>query len=230
VVSGCLGLLLSLLIAKMRGAAVLTVTLCTGLLLFEGAGQLSWLTGGDTGLQAIEMWPLFGRFEFDLVGRTAFWYAYGVTLLVFLLARRYIHSPEGLALLGIRENQERMAMLGVSTVRRKMIAFTISGTIAGVAGALIAQTTQIVALETLSLEKSVSVLVMLIVGGLGTLIGGFIGAAAFIWVKDALSVINPVYWVFWLGLILIANVSIAPTGLIGAINKLSRIMHRRKRP
>lgn len=219
--SGALGLVFSFLIAKVRGTAVLMVTLCIGLLLFEAASRMPWLTGGDSGLQGIDMWPLFGIFEFDLFGKTAFWYAYAVAFLLYVLARRYIYSPEGLALEGIRENEQRIAMIGVSTARRKMIAFTISASIAGIAGALLAQTTQIVALETLSFERSVSCLIILIAGGIGTLIGGFVGAAAFIWARDILSTLNPVYWMFWLGLVLIALVSLATGGILGVLGQLT---------
>ncbi|MCC8954387.1 branched-chain amino acid ABC transporter permease [Bradyrhizobium sp. Pear77] len=228
--AGGLGLAFSSVIAKVRGAAVLMVTLCIGLLLFEAASRMPWLTGGDTGLQGIDMWPLLGLFEFDLFGRTAFWYAYAVAFLLYLAARRYIHSPEGLALKGIRENHDRVPMLGVSTARRKMIAFTISATIAGMAGALLAQTTQIVALETLSFERSVAALIMLTVGGLGTLIGGFIGAATFIWARDVLSALNPVYWMFWLGLILIALMLTARGGLVGALTLLTNYLARERHP
>ncbi|WP_249140355.1 MULTISPECIES: branched-chain amino acid ABC transporter permease [Bradyrhizobium] len=228
--AGGLGLAFSSVIAKVRGAAVLMVTLCIGLLLFEAASRMPWLTGGDTGLQGIDMWPLLGQFEFDLYGRTAFWYAYVVAFLLYLASRRYIHSPEGLALKGMRENHDRIPMLGVSTARRKMIAFTISATIAGMAGALLAQTTQIVALETLSFERSVAALIMLIVGGIGTLIGGFIGAAAFIWARDVLSALNPVYWMFWLGLILIALVLTARGGLVGALAVVADHLARRGPP
>jgi branched-chain amino acid transport system permease protein len=227
--AGGLGFAFSSVIARVRGAAVLMVTLCIGLLLFEAASRMPSLTGGDTGLQGIDMWPLLGLFEFDLFGRTGFWYTYIVAFLLYLDARRYIHSPEGLALKGIRENHDRVPMLGVSTVHRKMIAFTISAAIAGMAGALLAQTTQIVALETLSFERSVAALVMLIVGGLGTLIGGFIGAAAFIWARDVLSTLHPVYWMFWLGLVLIALVLTARGGLVGALTLLTDYLARVRR-
>ena len=227
--AGGLGFAFSSVIARVRGAAVLMVTLCIGLLLFEAASRMPSLTGGDTGLQGIEMWPLLGLFGFDLFGRTGFWYTYAVAFLLYLAARRYIHSPEGLALKGIRENHDRVPMLGVSAVHRKMIAFTISATIAGMAGALLAQTTQIVALETLSFERSIATLVMLIVGGLGTLIGGFIGAAAFIWARDVLSALHPVYWMFWLGLVLIALVLTARGGLVGALTLLTDYLARMRR-
>lgn len=227
-VAGAVGLVFGVVIARVRGAAVLMTTMCVGLLLYEGASRLPWLTGGDSGLQGIMMWPLLGRFEFDIFGVTGFWYAYAVAVVVYLGARRYIHSPEGLALEGLRENPLRIPALGISPVRRKVIAFTVSAAIAGLAGALLAQTTQVVALETLSFERSVATLIMLIVGGLGTLIGGFIGAAAFIWTRDMLATLNPVYWMFWLGLVLIAVVLVARGGLVGGIRDIGERLRRRE--
>ncbi|MFT4095997.1 MAG: branched-chain amino acid ABC transporter permease [Rhodoblastus sp.] len=228
VVAGLAGLIFSIAIGRVHGAAILMVTMCVGLLVYEGASRMPWLTGGDTGLQGIDMWPLFGRFDFDIFGKSAFWYAYLVALILYLAARVYVASPEGLALEGLRENALRIPALGISVRRRKMIAFTISATVAGLAGALLAQTTQIVALETLSFERSVSTLIILIVGGLGSLIGGFIGAAAFTWLRDVLSALNPVYWMFWLGLVLIAMVLVARGGIMGALDAIGRLLSRRR--
>ncbi len=223
-VAGATGLLFSIVIARVHGAAMLMVTMCVGLLVYEAASRTPWLTGGDTGLQGIAMWPVLGRFEFDLFGKTAFWYAYAVAFALYLAARRYVSSPEGLALEGMRENPTRIASLAISSAKRKMIAFTVSATLAGFAGALLAQTTQIVALETLSFDRSVSTLIMLVVGGLGSLIGGFLGAALFVWLRDILSALNPVYWMFWLGLILIGMMLSARGGLVGGVALLSKRM------
>lgn len=225
-VAGLAGFVFSVAIGRVHGAAILMVTMCVGLLVYEGASRMTWLTGGDTGLQGIEMWPLLGRFEFDIFGRSAFWYAYFIALILYLAARVYVSSPEGLALEGMRENSARIPALGISTARRKMIAFTISATVAGLAGALLAQTTQVVALETLSFERSVSTLIILIVGGLGSLIGGFVGAAAFTWLRDVLSALNPVYWMFWLGLVLIAMVLVARGGIMGGLDAAARLLSR----
>jgi len=204
------------------------VTMCIGLLLFEGASRMPWLTGGDSGLQDIKIWPLLGLFEFDFFGRTAFWYTFAISLSLYLLARRFVGSPEGLALEAIRENASRIPALGISIARRKMIAFTVAATIAGIAGGLLAQATQVVALETLSFERSVTTLIMLIAGGVGTLIGGFLGAALFVFARDALSALSPVYWMFWLGLILMAIVLAGRGGLVGALNAIaSRLCSRR---
>lgn len=227
-VAGGLGLVFGSVIARVRGAAVLMITLCVGLMLYEVASRLPGITGGDTGLQGIEMWPILGRFEFDLFGETAFWYTYIVAFVLYVAARRYVHSPEGLALEALRENSQRIPALGISPARRKIIVFAMSAAIAGFAGALLAQTMQIVALETLSFERSVSGLVMLIVGGLGTLIGGFIGAAVFILLRDILSAMNPVYWMFWLGLVLIAVVLLARGGLARGVAALAGTFRRRR--
>jgi branched-chain amino acid transport system permease protein len=219
--AGALGLLVSTVIVRVHGVAVFVVTMCVGLLIYEVANRIPWITGGDTGLQGIVMWPLLGRFDFDLFGKTGFWYTYAVSLTMYLLVRRYISSPEGLALEGMRENALRIAAIGISASRRKLIAFTISAVIAGIAGALLAQITQVVALETLSFDRSVSTLIILIVGGLGTLLGGFVGAAAFVWAHDILSSLNPIYWMFWLGLILIGTVLVARGGIVGGLTRLS---------
>ncbi|MFO1115407.1 MAG: branched-chain amino acid ABC transporter permease [Beijerinckiaceae bacterium] len=226
-VAGIAGFVFSIVIGRVHGAAILMVTMCVGLLVYEGASRMPWLTGGDTGLQGIEMWPLLGRFDFDIFGKSAFWYSYCVALILYLAARVYVSSPEGLALEGMRENSARIPALGISTRSRKMIAFTISATVAGLAGALLAQTTQVVALEALSFERSVSTLIILIVGGLGSLIGGFLGAAAFTWLRDVLSALNPVYWMFWLGLVLIAMVLVARGGIMGGLEAASRLLSRR---
>jgi branched-chain amino acid transport system permease protein len=215
--AGFVGLVCGMLVARMSGIGLLMVTMCLGLLAFEGASRLSWITGGDTGLQGIEMWPLLGLFEFDIFGRTAFWYTISVCFGLYLFARRFIGSPEGLALEGIRENSVRVAALGISTRRSKVLAFTVSAAMAGIAGGLLAQTTQIVALESLSFERSVAALIMLIVGGVGSLIGGFLGAAVFLYTRDLLSSLSPVYWMFWLGLILMTIVLVGRGGLVGAI-------------
>ena len=100
-----------------------------------------WLTGGIDGLQGIDIWPLLGMFKFDLYGKTAYGYSLAVLFLVFLGARRLIHSPFGLALRGIRENWVRMPAIGAASRAHIRKIYTIAAAIAGIAGALIAQTT-----------------------------------------------------------------------------------------
>ena len=94
----------SFIIARFRHLALIMITLGIGLLLHEAANSASWLTGGIDGLQGVKIWPLFGHFNFDLYGNTAYGYSLAVLFVVFLVARRLINSPFGLALRGIREN------------------------------------------------------------------------------------------------------------------------------
>src|SRR5580693_2276046 len=155
------------------------LTLGLALLLQEIANSASWLTGGSDGLQGIHTWPIFGRFRFDLYGYTAYSYSLALLFIVFLVARRLIHSPFGLALRGIRENAARMPAIGASTRAHIRTIYTIAAAIAGIAGALLAQTTETVSLEVLGFQRSADVLVMLILGGTGRLYGGLIGAAVY---------------------------------------------------
>ena len=91
---------------------------------------------------------------------------------------------------------------------------------AGIAGALLAQTTETVSLETLSFQRSADVLVMLILGGTGRLYGGIVGAAVYMVARDQFSGINPQYWYFWIGLLLIAVVMFLPNGILGGLTRM----------
>ena len=191
-----------------------------GLLLHEAANSASWLTGGSDGLQGIDIWPLFGVFKFDLYGKTAFLYSLAVLFIIFLGARRLIHSPFGLALRGIRENFVRMPAIGADSRAHIRKVYTIAAAIAGVAGALIAQTTSTVSLEALGFERSADVLVMLVFGGAGRLYGGLVGSIIFLIARDQFSGIAPQYWYFWIGLLLITVVMLLPNGILGGLSAL----------
>jgi len=91
---------------------------------------------------------------------------------------------------------------------------------AGVAGALLAQTTQFVGLDTLGFPRSAELLIMLVLGGTGRLYGALIGAAVYMIAQDVLSGINPVYWQFWIGLLLVVVVLFAREGILGGLAKL----------
>ncbi len=199
------------------------ITLGLGLLLQEAANSASWLTGGSDGLQGIHTWPIFGAFRFDLYGYTAYSYSLAVLFVIFLVARRLIHSPFGLALRGIRENGQRMPAIGAPTHAHIRTIYTIAAVIAGIAGAMLAQTTETVSLEVLGFQRSADVLVMLIIGGPGRLYGGLVGAVVYMVARDQFSGLNPQYWYFWIGLLLIAVVMIVPDGILGG---LARLMQR----
>ena len=220
-VAALLGQLASFLIVRVSHLALLMITLGLGLLLFEGANRASWLTGGDDGLQGVVIWKVLGVFEFDLFGYTAYGYALAVLFLCFLCARRIIHSPFGLSLRGLRENARRMPAIGVPSRRRLRTIYTLSAAFAGVAGAVLTQTTQFVGLETLSFERSADVLVMIVLGGTGLLYGGPVGAIVYLLARDQFSGLNPQYWYFWMGALLILVVLVLPNGVLGGLHRLA---------
>ena len=197
----------------------LMVTLGIGLMLYEVANQ-SPFTGGVDGLSDMAVRDLFGVFHFGLEGRTAYLYSLAVLFLAFWICRRIVRSPFGLSLRGIRENPQRMAAVGSPVYRRLIAVYVIAGAVAGAAGALLAQTTQFVGLEVLGFSRSADVLIMLVLGGAGWLYGGLIGAAVFMIAQSELSDLNPVYWQFWLGLLLVAVVLLGRGSALGALSAL----------
>jgi branched-chain amino acid transport system permease protein len=222
IAAGLFGYLTSFIIARFRHLALIMITLGIGLVLQEAANSASWLTGGFDGLQGVHTWPIFGVFHFDLYGYTAYSYSLASLFLIFLVARRLIYSPFGLALRGIRENGLRMPAIGAPTHAHIRTIYTIAAIIAGVAGAVLAQTTETVSLESLGFQRSADVLVMLILGGTGRLYGGLIGAAVYMVARDQFSGLNPQFWYFWIGLLLIAVVMALPNGILGGLALLAR--------
>jgi branched-chain amino acid transport system permease protein len=220
-VAGLGGYATSFVICRFRHLALIMLTLGFGLLLAELANSLGWLTGGMDGLQGIHTWKLLGYFHFDLYGYTAFGYALAVLFVVFLFARRLIHSPFGLSLRGIRENFTRMPAIGAPSRSHIRTIYTIAAAIAGIAGALLTQTTETVSLDSLDLSRSADVLVMLVLGGAGRLYGGLVGAVIYMVARDQFSGIAPQYWYFWIGLLLVAVVTLLPNGILGGLAKLS---------
>jgi len=213
--AGILGFATSFLVLRGSDLTRLMVTLGICLMLMEAANKMRWLTGGADGLQGIVVSPILGVWTFDLFGRTAYVYSMVVLFLAFLLIRRIIRSPYGLALRGIKENERRMNALGTPVARRLVVAYTMAAALAGLAGALLTQTTQFVSLDVLSFDKSAEVLLMVTLGGAGTLYGGIIGGLALIVAQYLLSGISPQYWQFWVGIAFIALVFLARGGLVG---------------
>lgn len=214
------GWLSSFLVVRGNDLTRLMVTLGIGLLLFEAANRAAPITGGVDGLSGIATWKLLGLFAFDLYGRTAYLYCLVVLFAVFVLMRRLVHSPFGLSLRGIREGARRMPAIGAPVRRHQVRIYTIAAGIAGVAGALLAQTTQFVALDVLGFPRSAELLIMLVLGGAGTLYGALVGAAAYLLAQDWLSGINPVYWQFLIGLLLVGVVLFGHGGILGILASL----------
>ena len=220
------GYLLSFLVVRGGDLTRLMVTLGIGLMLWEAANKASSITGGVDGLSGVTIAPILGLWKFDIGGRTAYVYALVVVFIVFLLTRRLVNSPFGLSLRGIREGGRRMPAIGAPVARRLRTIFTLAAAVAGIAGALLAQTTQFVGIDTLGFPRSAELMIMLVLGGTGRLYGGLVGAAIFMVAQDYLSGINPVYWQFWIGLFLVVIVLFAHGGLLGGLDALRTRLRR----
>ncbi|MDI1238480.1 MAG: branched-chain amino acid ABC transporter permease [Polaromonas sp.] len=208
------GALFSLTIMRGSDLTRLMVTLGAGLILMELANKLDWLTGGADGLQGVVMGPVLGRFEFDLTGRTAAYYALSVLLVFFLLMRRVVHSPFGATLTAIRDNRLRAMAIGIPVSSRLALSYTVAAGVAGAAGALLTQTTGFASLDLFEFHRSADVMLMLVVGGVGWLYGGIVGAVVFKLMQDTLSNITPQYWTFWIGLFLVVLVLVGRERLL----------------
>ncbi len=230
--AGALGFATSFLVLRGSDLTRLMITLGVALMLLEAANRFSFLTGGADGLSGVTMAPVLGLFEFDLWGRTSYLYSLAVLFVLFVLARLLVHSPFGLSLRAIKGNRLRASAIGIAPNHRLVAIYTIAALYAGVAGALLAQTTQFVSLDTLAFHRSADALLVLVIGGAGYLYGGLIGAVAFKLMHEVISGLTAQYWLFWLGLILVTLVLVGrerllagPRGLLRAA--LARLPGRR---
>lgn len=201
-----LGFITSFLVLRGSDLTRLMVTLGVALLLREFANRLGWLTGGADGLQGVSIKPVLGVFRFDMFGHTGYIYCLTVLFVLFLIARRLVNSPFGLSLLSVKGNPLRSSAIGISVDARLIAIYTVAAFYAGVAGALLAQTTAFASLEVFSFDRSADLLLVLIIGGAGYLYGGLIGAIIFKFMQDYLSALTPQYWPFWIGLVLVVIV------------------------
>ncbi len=221
--SALVGWIASFLVVRGGDLARLMVTLGIGQLLFEAANKAAWITGGVDGLNDVKVWKLLGVFPFDLEGKVAWLYTFAMLLGTFALAKRLLASPFGLSLRGIREGAARMPGLGAPVRRRLVAVFTVAAAVAGVAGALLAQTTQFVGIDVLGFNRSAELLIILVLGGTGRLYGGVVGAPLFLLAQAALSRLDPAYWQFWLGLLLVVAVLAARGGAGGVLGAIERV-------
>jgi branched-chain amino acid transport system permease protein len=208
-------------ILRTMGLPLIMLTFVMGLILYEAANKATAITGGDNGLSSFTISPLFGVFKWSVYSKVEYLYALGCLFVVFCCARRLVASPFGLALKGIRDNPGRMAVIGASVRGHLLRIYVLSAFIAGVAGALSAQTTQFVSLDTLSSGTSINVIVMLVLGGIGTLYGAIVGTIVYMVVQHLASEWNPYNWMFVIGILLIAVVRLGRGGLLAIAALLS---------
>uniref|UniRef100_UPI000DD93D70 branched-chain amino acid ABC transporter permease n=1 Tax=Ensifer adhaerens TaxID=106592 RepID=UPI000DD93D70 len=209
------GLICGVVILRAHGLPQLVLSIALIHLFHEFANKASSWTGGSDGLSGIAPTALLGLYEFDLWGRTA--YVFGVALLaiVFVVLRLIVRSPFGMLCRGIKEDPVRIRSMGASPKFALTKMYVISGAVAGVGGALNAISTQVVGLDSLSFTMSAESLVMLVLGGTGSLFGALTGTVVFMFFEDVVSAANPFHWLTMVGALLIAVVLFAPKGIYG---------------
>lgn len=222
-----LGLVTGAIILRTKGLTLLMLTLAITSVLLEIANKATALTGGADGLAGVVVAPVLGMFRFDIFGKTAYLYCLVVLLLGWWLIRKLIYSPFGASLTGVRENSLRMHAIGAPVYWRLVLVYTLSATIAGVAGGLITQTNQFVGLNVLSFESAGELLVMLILGGVGRIYGAFIGPIVYLIAQDMLAKQFPEYWYFGIGTMLVLVVMFARGGILGILDGIVAKLRRK---
>ena len=135
-------------------------------------------------------------------------------LVLFLLARRIVHSPFGATLMAIRDNRLRAMAIGIPVHARLVSVYTLAAAFAGASGALFTQTSGFASIDVFDFHRSADVMLMLVIGGVGWLYGGIAGAIVFKLMQDTLSAITPQYWTFWIGLFLVVLVLVGRDRLL----------------
>jgi branched-chain amino acid transport system permease protein len=194
------------------GVYFLMITLALGMCVWGLAYRWNSLTGGDNGIN-MRGRPKLGDLAFsnDLV---FFYVVLGFFIASFLALHLLVNSPFGKSLVGIRERELRMRILGYNTWLHKYIAFVIAGAFGGLAGVLWAHLNGIVSPSDLLLPASVDVLLMVVLGGPGTLVGGLIGASVVVFLRDYLATVVP-WWQYVLGAVYVLTIFYLPGGLMG---------------
>ena len=196
---------------RASGVYFLMITLALGQCVWGLAYRWNSLTGGDNGI-SVTARPSFGL---DLTSeRTFFFLVFGFFIVSLISLYVLVQSPFGRSLTGIRERELRMQILGYNTWLHKYIAFIIAGAFGGLSGVLWAHTNGLVSPETVVLTTSVDALLMVVLGGAGTLVGGAIGSAIVFGLREYLSTLVP-WWQYVLGGVYVLTILYLPTGLMG---------------
>ena len=221
-----LGFATSFLVLRGSDLTRLMVTLGVALIMREIANQIPEITGGADGLQGVIIGPILGMFQFDIFGHVGYAYCLIVLFVLFVLARRIVHSPFGLSLQSVKGNALRAGSIGIPVNARLVAVYTLAAFYAGVAGALLAQTTAFASLDVFSFERSADLLLVLIIGGTGYLYGGLIGAVIFKLMQDWIAHLTPQYWQFWIGLVLVIIVLVGRERMGNWIAPLRKLFTR----
>ena len=205
-----LAALFGLLATRATGVYFLMITLALGQCVWGLAYRWNSLTGGDNGIN-LQHRPKFG---IDLANQVTFFYVvFGFFAVSLLVLYTIVRSPFGRSLVGIREREPRMKILGYNTWLHKYIAFIIAGAFGGLSGVLWAHTAGIVSPENVVLTTSVDALLMAVLGGAGTLVGGIIGASVVLFIREYLSTLVH-WWQYVLGGVYVLVILYLPGGLM----------------
>ena len=208
--AAALAALFGLLATRATGVYFLMITLALGQCVWGLAYRWNSLTGGDNGIN-LQHRPKFG---IDLANQVTFFYVvFGFFAVSLLVLYTIVRSPFGRSLVGIREREPRMKVLGYNTWLHKYIAFIIAGAFGGLSGVLWAHTAGIVSPENVVLTTSVDALLMAVLGGAGTLVGGIIGASVVLFIREYLSTLVH-WWQYVLGGVYVAVILYLPGGLM----------------
>jgi branched-chain amino acid transport system permease protein len=210
-----LAAIFALLAIRTSGVYFLLLTLALGMIVWGVCLRWTGVTGGENGIRG-DIRPVW------LADPTRFyWLVLAVGTVLSAIMWRFVRSPFGLTLAGIRDSPSRMQSMGYDVSLHLFIGFTRSGCFAGVAGALYALFNNFVSPSTVALPQSVAGLLMAIVGGVGTLFGALIGAAAIITLENVVSFYTQ-RWSTVLGLMFILTMIFAPEGVLGKLRALRR--------
>ena len=205
--------LFGLLAVRTSGVYFLLLTLALGMIIWGVCLRWTQVTGGENGLRGDIRPAILMDFK------NFYWFVLGVILAVTYGISRFVHSPFGLTLRGIRDSDSRMRSLGYNVPLHLFIGFTVSGFFAGIAGAIYALFNNFVSPSTVALSQSVESLLMAIIGGVGTLYGSFVGATALIALQNLVSSYTE-RWQSVLGLTFIVIMIFAPEGILGKLRAL----------
>ena len=221
-----LAALFGLFAIRAGGVYFLMITLALGQCVWGLAYRWTSLTGGDNGIN-MAVRPNFGL---DLTNQVTFFYlVFGFFVVSMLMMYVLVRSPFGASLAGIRERELRMQILGYNTWLHKYIAFIIAGGFGGLAGVLWAHTNGHVSPETVVLTTSVDSLLMVVLGGAGTLVGAAIGSAIVFGLREFLSTLVP-WWQYALGGVYVLTILYLPMGLMGIPSRLRQRLTSQSKP
>jgi len=217
-------LVFALLAVRTTGVYFLLLTLALGMIVWGVCQRWTSVTGGENGLRGNV------RPDWLIDPVRLYYFVLVVSLAATFVIWRFVRSPFGLSLKGIRESESRMRSLGYNTTYHLVLGFLFSGLMAGISGALYAFFNSFVSPSTVALAQSVKGLLMAIVGGVGTPFGGVVGSASVILLENVVSSYTE-RWSMVLGLLFVVTMIFAPEGIVGKIRSLvTRLRTGKKQP